>query len=313
MKPTSTEVIVEFADNQILQQVVGSHDAHLHYLEDHLNIDINNRGNLLSIHGSKDATQHAKRILESLYEQVTLGHDVSPAQIDALLRLGTKRMKGPKKNIRITTRKETIFPRSPQQSLYMEALACKELIFGIGPAGTGKTFLAVAAGVSLLLHGKVDRLVISRPAVEAGERLGFLPGDLKEKVDPYLRPIYDSLHLLLTPEKVSRFLAEGTIEVAPLAFMRGRTLNNAFIILDEAQNTTVQQMKMFLTRMGVQSYMVITGDPSQIDLPRGEISGLTHALHILEKIPEIARVTLTEKDIVRHPLVSKIVQAYEQS
>jgi phosphate starvation-inducible PhoH-like protein len=211
----------------------------------------------------------------------------------------------------IRTRKKTIVPRSNIQTAYMEALARDDMIFALGPAGTGKTYLAVAQAVSMLIGGQVDRLILSRPAVEAGERLGFLPGDMKEKVDPYLRPLYDALYDMLPTEQVERRIASGEIEIAPIAFMRGRTLSDAFIILDEAQNTTPQQMKMFLTRFGMRSRMVICGDPNQTDLPRGVESGLADAVHKLEGIPRLAMVRFGAADVVRHPLVGRIVEAYE--
>jgi len=213
--------------------------------------------------------------------------------------------------VMIRTRKKTIVPRSPVQTVYMEALARDDMIFALGPAGTGKTYLAVAQAVSQLISGSVDRLILSRPAVEAGERLGFLPGDMKEKVDPYLRPLYDALYDMLPTEQVERRIASGEIEIAPLAFMRGRTLNDAFIILDEAQNTTPLQMKMFLTRFGMRSRMVICGDPHQVDLPDPSKSGLADAVQKLERVKGIATVRFTAADVVRHPLVGRIVEAYE--
>ena len=211
----------------------------------------------------------------------------------------------------IRTRKKTIVPRSPVQTVYMEAINRDDMVFALGPAGTGKTYLAVAQAVAMLITGQVDRLILSRPAVEAGERLGFLPGDMKEKVDPYLRPIYDALYDMLPTEQVERRIASGEIEIAPIAFMRGRTLNDAFIILDEAQNTTPQQMKMFLTRFGMRSRMVICGDPNQTDLPPGATSGLADAVAKLEGIPKLTMVRFTASDVVRHPLVGRIVEAYE--
>ncbi len=213
--------------------------------------------------------------------------------------------------VMIRTRKKTIVPRSPVQTVYMEAINRDDMVFALGPAGTGKTYLAVAQAVAMLISGQVDRLILSRPAVEAGERLGFLPGDMKEKVDPYLRPIYDALYDMLPTEQVERRIASGEIEIAPIAFMRGRTLNDAFIILDEAQNTTPQQMKMFLTRFGMRSRMVICGDPNQTDLPSGATSGLADAVSRLTEVKGISIVRFTSADVVRHPLVGRIVEAYE--
>jgi phosphate starvation-inducible PhoH-like protein len=247
------------------------------------------------------------------------GHDVDAAAVEAVLGMAaqpqldgiiSEEVAQPPR-VMIRTRKKTIVPRTPVQTVYMEAINRDDMVFALGPAGTGKTYLAVAQAVAMLITGQVDRLILSRPAVEAGERLGFLPGDMKEKVDPYLRPIYDALYDMLPTEQVERRIASGEIEIAPIAFMRGRTLNDAFIILDEAQNTTPQQMKMFLTRFGMRSRMVICGDPNQTDLPPGVTSGLADAVAKLEGIPKLTMVRFSSADVVRHPLVGRIVQAYE--
>lgn len=307
-----TDVILEFPDNQLLQQMVGSDDCFLKYLEKKLDLVISLRGNVIEIFGPNRATHRAQDTLRRLYQWAKGGRVITTAEIDGLLRMNTPNTQSPPSpDASIVTKKATFLPRSPVQSAYMRALQRDNMIFGIGPAGTGKTFLAVAAGTAMLLEGKVDRMILSRPAVEAGERLGFLPGDLKEKVDPYLRPIYDALYTMLPLEMVDKLMENGTIEIAPLAFMRGRTLDNAFVILDEAQNATPMQMKMFMTRLGENSRMVITGDVSQIDLPKGELSGLNDAVDKLKHIPDITFVHLTADDIVRHPLVTKIVHAYD--
>jgi phosphate starvation-inducible PhoH-like protein len=252
-------------------------------------------------------------VLNELYRRAAEGHDIDDAEVDGVIRListlPVQEAKEPAPEIR--TRRKVVRPRSAGQKKYLKALEDNELVFGIGPAGTGKTYLAVAHGVRLLLAGEVERIILSRPAVEAGEQLGFLPGDMKEKVDPYLRPLYDALHDLVPRERATRMMADGTIEIAPLAFMRGRTLANAVVILDEAQNTTVQQMKMFLTRLGEGARMVITGDLSQIDLPAGVTSGLKNAVEILDGVESVAIIRFGEEDIVRHPLVARIVARYD--
>src|SRR6202012_6057886 len=247
--------------------------------------------------------------LDRLYGQLSEGQEVGPADIDAALRF--EQEPDPEGEVPvIVTRKRHVQARTPTQAAYMRAMEKNQLVFGLGPAGTGKTYLAVAQAVSMMLKGEVDRIILSRPAVEAGERLGFLPGDMKDKVDPYLRPLYDALNDMLPGDQVAKRLAAGDIEVAPLAFMRGRTLAHAFVILDEAQNTTPMQMKMFLTRLGEHSRMVITGDLTQVDLPSGMPSGLRDALTILDGVEGIGKVTFTDKDVVRHELVARIVRAY---
>ncbi|MEL6978766.1 MAG: PhoH family protein, partial [Pseudomonadota bacterium] len=255
--------------------------------------------------------------LQSLYARLEDGRSVEPGDVDASVRLSggadqLEMFKGGER-LEIRTKKKTIEPRTPGQRHYVRQLLNKELVFGVGPAGSGKTFLAVAVGVAFMLERRVDKLILSRPAVEAGERLGFLPGDAKEKVDPYLRPLYDAINELWSGAKLDKLMEDGRLEVAPLAFMRGRTLSNAFIVLDEAQNTTEMQMRMFLTRLGENSRMVVTGDPSQVDLPRGVRSGLHEALSVLRAVPEIGITKLSESDVVRHPLVAKIVGAYAAS
>ncbi|HEY0854384.1 MAG TPA: PhoH family protein, partial [Devosia sp.] len=262
-----------------------------------------------------------RRVLESLYGQLEEGSAVDVATVDAVIRmietedsqltLPTLERKGKVRMAQIATRKATIAARTPAQDASMRAMERSELVFGVGPAGTGKTYLAVAHAASLLERGDINRIILSRPAVEAGERLGFLPGDMKDKVDPYLRPLYDALYDMMRPEHVERCITSGMIEVAPLAFMRGRTLANAVVILDEAQNTTSMQMKMFLTRLGENSKMIVTGDPTQVDLPPGQKSGLVEALHLLDGIEGVHISRFSDKDVVRHALVGRIVRAYE--
>jgi phosphate starvation-inducible protein PhoH and related proteins len=273
----------------------------------------------VQIEGDADAAARAREVLVGLYNRLDQGHDVDAEAVEAVLGMAVQpnldgivneEVASPPR-VMIRTRKKTIVPRSTTQTAYMEALSREDMIFALGPAGTGKTYLAVAQAVSQLITGSVDRLILSRPAVEAGERLGFLPGDMKEKVDPYLRPLYDALYDMLPAEQVERRIISGEIEIAPIAFMRGRTLNDAFIILDEAQNTTPQQMKMFLTRFGMRSRMVICGDPNQTDLPTGVKSGLNDAVGKLQGIKGIDTIRFTAADVVRHPLVGRIVDAYE--
>src|SRR5215212_180115 len=273
----------------------------------------------LQIEGEPEDAARARDVLLGLYNRLDEGQDIDAGMVEAIIAMSgqptldgiiTADVAEPPK-VMIRTRKKTIVPRSKMQAVYMEALGRDDMIFALGPAGTGKTYLAVAQAVQQLIGGSVDRLILSRPAVEAGERLGFLPGDMKEKVDPYLRPLYDALYDMLPTEQVERRIASGEIEIAPLAFMRGRTLNDAFIILDEAQNTTPLQMKMFLTRFGMRSRMVICGDPHQVDLPDPTKSGLADAVDKLDRVKGIATVRFTAADVVRHPLVGRIVEAYE--
>ena len=312
-------VELEFAEPHLLGPLFGEFDRNLVAIEDRLGVYIAARGSRVQIEGEPEAAARARDVLQGLYNRLDEGHDIDAGMVDAVIAMsGQPVLDGiisadvaePPK-VMIRTRKKTIVPRSKTQAVYMEALGRDEMIFALGPAGTGKTYLAVAQAVQQLIGGSVDRLILSRPAVEAGERLGFLPGDMKEKVDPYLRPLYDALYDMLPTEQVERRIASGEIEIAPIAFMRGRTLADAFIILDEAQNTTPQQMKMFLTRFGMRSRMVICGDPKQVDLPNPGMSGLADAVTKLEGIPKIATVRFTSVDVVRHPLVGRIVDAYE--
>jgi phosphate starvation-inducible PhoH-like protein len=310
---------LEFDQPYLLGPLFGDYDRHLVMIEDRLGVHIAARGNRVMIEGEADSAARARDVLVGLYNRLDQGQDVDAAAVEALLGMAaqpsldgiiSKDVASPPRAM-IRTRKKTIVPRSTVQTAYMESLARDDMIFALGPAGTGKTYLAVAQAVAMLISGQVDRLILSRPAVEAGERLGFLPGDMKEKVDPYLRPLYDALYDMLPTEQVERRIASGEIEIAPIAFMRGRTLNDAFIILDEAQNTTPQQMKMFLTRFGMRARMVICGDPDQTDLPRGVQSGLNDAVEKLEGIPKLSMIRFSAADVVRHPLVGRIVEAYE--
>ncbi len=314
-------LILTFDDNRLLPHLFGEHDQHLALIEDRLGVEVIPRGNHVAIRGRADAQESARDILSNLYARLGEGLEIQPADVDGAIRLyaapevktvaaPAEPFKAPK-DVQIKTRRKVIIPRSRQQSAYITSLRNRELVFGIGPAGTGKTYLAVACAAAALMAGEVDRIILSRPAVEAGERLGFLPGDMKEKVDPYLRPLYDALYDTMPANQVQRGIEDETIEIAPLAFMRGRTLARAFVILDEAQNCTPQQMKMFLTRLGEGSRMVITGDPTQVDLPRGTNSGLAEAVKLLGNIEAIGIVRFGAEDIVRHPLVTKIVKAYE--
>ena len=317
--PGRARLELEFDQPYLLGPLFGDYDRHLVTIESRLGVHIAARGNKVQIEGEADAAARARDVLIGLYNRLDQGNDVDAAAVESVIAMaaqphldgiiGDQVISPP--TVMIRTRKKTIVPRSAVQTSYMEALARDDMIFALGPAGTGKTYLAVAQAVSQLISGSVDRLILSRPAVEAGERLGFLPGDMKEKVDPYLRPLYDALYDMLPTEQVERRIASGEIEIAPIAFMRGRTLNDAFIILDEAQNTTPQQMKMFLTRFGMRARMVICGDPKQTDLPRGVESGLNDAVGKLEGIASISMVRFSAADVVRHPLVGKIVEAYE--
>ena len=310
---------LEFDQPYLLGPLFGDYDRHLVTIESRLGVHIAARGNKVQIEGEADSAARARDVLVGLYNRLDQGHDVDAEAVEAVLGMAAQpsldgiiedEVTSPPK-VMIRTRKKTIVPRSAVQTTYMQALGRDDMIFALGPAGTGKTYLAVAQAVSQLITGSVDRLILSRPAVEAGERLGFLPGDMKEKVDPYLRPLYDALYDMLPTEQVERRIASGEIEIAPIAFMRGRTLNDAFIILDEAQNTTPLQMKMFLTRFGMRARMVICGDPNQVDLPDPSKSGLADAVGKLEHVKGIATVRFTSADVVRHPLVGRIVDAYE--
>jgi phosphate starvation-inducible PhoH-like protein len=313
---TAVPIHLEFDDNLLLPPLFGEHDRHIARIEQLLGVSLSSRGNRVAIAGAPSRAAAARDALLSLYQRLKRGHAVDVGDVDAAVRLaergesdGADLFGGG--DLAIRTRKRVVGPRSANQAHYLKTLREREMVFALGPAGTGKTYLAVAMAVQALTAGQVDRIVLSRPAVEAGERLGFLPGDLREKVDPYLRPLYDALHDMLPGEQVLKRIASGEIEIAPLAFMRGRTLANSFAILDEAQNTTAVQMKMFLTRLGENSRMVVTGDLSQVDLPPGTRSGLDDALETLDGVPGIGIVRFDARDVVRHRLVTAIVQAYD--
>jgi phosphate starvation-inducible PhoH-like protein len=318
----SSQLELAFDDNRLAAQLYGDFDQNLALIEQRLAISATPRGNHVLLKGAASAIDQGRRVLESLYAMLEEGRSIDVANVDSFIRmiesddsqltLPTLERKGKVRMAQIATRKATIVARTPAQDAYMRAMERAELVFGVGPAGTGKTYLAVAHAATLLERGDINRIILSRPAVEAGERLGFLPGDMKEKVDPYLRPLYDALYDMMRPEHVERCITSGVIEVAPLAFMRGRTLANAVVILDEAQNTTSMQMKMFLTRLGENSKMIVTGDPTQVDLPRGEKSGLIEAVGLLEGVDGVHISRFNDKDVVRHALVGRIVRAYEQ-
>ncbi|MDB5502304.1 MAG: phosphate starvation-inducible protein PhoH [Tardiphaga sp.] len=315
-----TQVVIDFDDNRAASSLVGPYGQNLAIVERRLNVVVDSRGNHITLTGTRDACDAARRVLETLYAQAVQGHDLAPGEVEGAIRATLAQgslfpfdAKAAKTSTfeAINLRKRPVRARTAAQDSYIQALKSHELVFGIGPAGTGKTWLAVAQAAALFERKEVDRIILSRPAVEAGERLGFLPGDMREKVDPYLRPIYDALYDLMDSRIVERALQTGEIEIAPLAFMRGRTLTNAAIILDEAQNTTSMQMKMFLTRLGENSRMIITGDPSQVDLPPGQTSGLAEAARLLDGVQGIAQVKFTAEDVIRHELVARIVAAYE--
>ena len=316
------ESLIEFPDNRLLIDLCGAYDQHLAAIEKALEVQIIRRGNQLAILGSAANLSETTEVLKALYLRLEAGRTIDFGDIDRELRMQGDAEDGSDnkmdqlemftgQKIEIKTRKKIIEPRTDAQRAYVASLFSNELAFGIGPAGTGKTYLAVAVGVSLFLTGKVDKIILSRPAVEAGEKLGYLPGDMKEKVDPYMQPLYDALDDFIPTKQLARLFEEKQIEIAPLAFMRGRTLANAFVVLDEAQNATSMQMKMFLTRLGEGSRMVITGDRSQVDLPRGVTSGLADAERLLHSIEKISFNYFTSKDVVRHPLVAAIIDAYE--
>jgi len=323
----SSGITIEFANNRHLAALLGEHDAHLALIEQHLDIDAHAHGNIVVLKGARESCLMAREVLEHIYGRLEKGDAIGAGDIEGALRHAnhsrmTNDEAGQTQSLhnndqggmaQVSTRKRTITARTPAQSLYIKAIQSQDLVFSTGPAGTGKTYLAVAAAAAQLEQGTIDRIILSRPAVEAGERLGFLPGDMRDKVDPYLRPLYDALYDVLPPEKVERGLENGVIEIAPLAFMRGRTLSHAFVILDEAQNSTPMQMKMFLTRLGEGAKMIVTGDPSQIDLPKGQSSGLIEASRLLQGIDDIAFIKFTSKDVVRSALVAKIVEAYDKA
>jgi phosphate starvation-inducible PhoH-like protein len=317
----ATETLLEFPDNFLLIDLCGEYDRNLTTLEDRLGVQILRRGNHLAVVGEIDACQEAAQVLQALYSRLEAGRSLEPGDLDRELRMGSEPVrngdqielfKGETERVEIKTRKKLVEPRTDAQKAYVKSLFAHELAFGIGPAGTGKTYLAVAVGVNMLISGHVDKIILSRPAVEAGEKLGYLPGDMKDKVDPYMQPLYDALNDFLPGKQSAKMMEEKVIEIAPLAFMRGRTLSNAFVVLDEAQNATTMQMKMFLTRLGEGSRMVITGDRTQIDLPRGVNSGLWDAERLLKNIPKISFNYFTSKDVVRHPLIAAIIEAYEK-
>ena len=307
-----------FEDNRLLKSLLGEYDQNLKHIEKGIPVTIHARGNSISIHGQEEHIQLARRLLQELYFLLESDHPVYAHEIDLALKMLRSDANARLKDvfldaIHVSPRQKLIAPKSVVQKRYIEAIRAFDIVIGIGPAGTGKTYLAMAMAISSLVRKEIDRIILTRPAVEAGEKLGFLPGDLLEKVNPYLRPLYDALHDMMDLEKASRLLQKGVIEVAPLAFMRGRTLNDSFVILDEAQNTTAEQMKMFLTRLGFNSKAVITGDITQIDLPPGRPSGLVQIQSILDRIEGIKFVYFSEKDVVRHPLVQEIIVAYERA
>lgn len=321
-KKVKEHLALTFENNKLAMLLFGQFDEHLAMIEKMLEVSAVSRGNEVHLDGDVAGVNRARIALEHLYERLELDVTLETGDVTGAIRMAieqnqlslpTLEKKGRLNMAQIATRKKTVQARTKTQDAYIRAMDRCELIFGVGPAGTGKTYLAVAYAASLLERGAVDRIILSRPAVEAGERLGFLPGDMKEKVDPYLRPLYDALYDMMPGEQVERALTSGMIEIAPLAFMRGRTLANAAVILDEAQNTTSMQMKMFLTRLGENSKMIVTGDPSQVDLPRGEISGLVEAMEILPEIEGVAKCVFTAKDVVRHRLVAEIVNAYDKA
>jgi phosphate starvation-inducible protein PhoH and related proteins len=300
------------ADNRRLAALCGQHDEHLRQIEEYLGVEIANRGNGFRVVGPADQSRSAERVIKALYEATQSDESLTNVGV----RMALQESIAPKSDesaseLQLRTPKQVVRPRGPRQSDYVRSILTHDINFGIGPAGTGKTYLAVAAAIEALENGRVQRIVLVRPVVEAGERLGFLPGALEEKIDPYLRPLYDALHEMMGFEKVQRLLERNTIEIAPLAYMRGRTLNDSFIILDEAQNTTAEQMKMFLTRIGFGTTAVITGDVTQVDLRRSQQSGLKQAIDVLRDVKGISFTHFTAQDVVRHALVQKIVEAYD--
>jgi phosphate starvation-inducible PhoH-like protein len=315
------EITLAFEDNRLASIIFGEYDQNIAKIERRLGVIATANGNQIVIRGSREACEHARRVLEILYARAKLGQMATPGEVDGAIAESTiqgtlfpneiERVGAPFSELR-PRRKGVVRARNAAQNAYLEALRANQLVFAEGPAGTGKTWLAVGHAVSLLEQGEVERLILSRPAVEAGERLGFLPGDMRDKVDPYLRPIYDALNDFMEGRVVERAIQTGMIEIAPLAFMRGRTLSNAAILLDEAQNATPVQMKMFLTRLGEGSRMIINGDPTQVDLPSGHKSGLTEAVNLLKGLDGIGHVVFHHGDVVRHDLVRRIVEAYER-
>ncbi|MFL2844430.1 MAG: PhoH family protein [Alphaproteobacteria bacterium] len=305
--------ILELEDNKVLIELYGQHDENLTKIENNFGIHISYRGNIIEFRGNEDSCSSASKLISSVYKKLINGKKINEDIFDDFSKHSKKSDAEDLNTILIKTKKKNIYPRSSNQLKFVNLIKEKDLVFGVGPAGTGKTYLAVACAVEALLKKEISKIILSRPAVEAGERLGFLPGDLKEKIDPYLRPLYDALNDLIPSKTLERYLENNTIEIAPLAFMRGRTLENSYIILDEAQNTSSMQMKMFLTRLGKNSKMVIAGDSTQVDLPRGEKSGLKEILNIMPRTDEIGKVLFKKGDITRHSLVTKIVEAYEKN
>ena len=315
---------LKFDDNALVPLLFGEHDSHLSQIEEGLDVEIAARGNEIIITGAKPRLRAAQAVFDVLWNRLQNGMEVGIEEVNAAIEVAMSPMDETSRSMALSALQDThvhlkskaktkqITARNPKQAEYLDAIHKNHLVFGLGPAGTGKTFLAVAQAVQMMMSGEIDRLILCRPAVEAGERLGFLPGTMQEKIDPYLRPIYDALHDMLPPEQIARRLADGTIEIAPLAFMRGRTLSNAMVLLDEAQNTTPAQMKMMLTRLGEGSRIIVTGDLSQTDLPAGMVSGLKDALDVLRGQPDIAVVTFTEGEVVRSRLVKTIVNAYDR-
>jgi len=309
---------MSFENNQLAQSLFGEHNQHIRLVEQRLGLRISTKGNTLQLRGEEPAVFLAQRLFSELYSLLKKGYPLYDNDIDFALRFLKENHEAGLQEVFldavfVTSQKRIITPKTQNQKDYIEAIRRFDIVFGIGPAGTGKTYLAMSMAISALMKNEVIRIVLARPAVEAGEKLGFLPGDLNEKVNPYLRPLYDALHDMMNFEKATKLVQRGVIEVAPLAFMRGRTLNDSFVILDEAQNTTSEQMKMFLTRLGFSSKAVITGDITQIDLPEGKTSGLVEVQQLLEGVEDIAFIYFSKIDVIRHPLVQKIIEAYEES
>jgi phosphate starvation-inducible PhoH-like protein len=312
------ELTLTFDDNALLQNLCGERNSNLKLIEEALQVKLNLRGDQITLLGEESDVRLAKRVLQELYGLLSEGYPLYPSDVNHAIQILSGQFKARLKDIfldavYVTSKKRIITPKSLAQKEYIEAIRNYDIVFGIGPAGTGKTYLAMATAISALNGGEINRIILVRPAVEAGEKLGFLPGDLAEKVNPYLRPLYDALHDMVDFDQTSAMLQRGVIEVAPLAFMRGRTLNDCFVILDEAQNTTSEQMKMFLTRLGISSKAVITGDITQIDLPNGTTSGLIETMKILAGIQGLKFVYFTDKDVIRHRLVQDIIKAYEKA